>query len=76
MSRALKMSSVGVLLVLAAAFLGYLAASPKPSLLMAPPEDVLIETLEWVIPAGELPPALLLEDAGGLSGTVGTAILL
>jgi len=67
---------LGVLLVLTAVFLGYLAAAPGRSLPMAPPEDVMIETLEWVVPEGELPLALLIEDAGGLSGTVGTAILL
>lgn len=75
MSRALK-RSIGVLLVLAAAFLGYLAASPGPSLLMAPPEDVMIETLEWVMPEGELPPALLIQETGGRPGKVGEGVLL
>lgn len=58
---------VGILLVMAAGFLGYRTAASDRSLLMAPPEDVMIETLEWVIPEGEVPPALLIEASGRTS---------
>jgi hypothetical protein len=58
---------VGILLVMVAGILGFMAAVHGGNLPLLPPEDVMIETLEWVIPEGEVPPALLIEAGGRTS---------
>jgi len=53
---------LGLLLVMAAGFLGYRTAAPARDPLLAPPEDVMIETLEWIVPDSQSSPASLLKE--------------
>lgn len=64
MSRLIRWMT-GMALVTAAGILGYQTPASDRDALTVPPEDAMIETLEWVIPEDQTPPILFPKEGSG-----------